>query len=351
MPRNNYLLNEIPISVYPSLVEKFGLNEAIFLQVLHNWFMTYEQSRKDSARHWQKGRWWAYGTPETWKENNMPFLSASTIKRAITSLKEKGVILVDRFNKASYDRTNWYSIDYDALDAIMDGSIVPERPEPLDQNDPMEEVNVTPTIPISSSMPSSNNLPAAVADAPGDWGSEADWDKTNPMVVYIYPEDMTFHCPNPFCDVEVAWASLRKSKAMCPHCRQHISGIEYGGKTPTYKPPKAVREKQILGNLLPNIAEAYAYLPYFANDAAKLKLMLDKHSDLLYNCLQWSVSRVADSRMPEHKAVGAALSLVEKKLRAKVATSATTTTKEAIKDTDITSDEMERIKQWASKLG
>jgi DNA-binding MarR family transcriptional regulator len=216
---------------------------------------------------------------------------------------------------------------------------------------------VSPVIPRSSQecdreeeSEKENKEKQLVADALVDWESAEAWDKTNPMTVFIYPEDMTFNCPNPFCDMEVAWASLRKSKAVCPHCGQYISGIEYGGKVPVYKPPKAIRKKQILGNLLPNISEAYAYLPYFANDAAKLKKMLDKEPDLLYNCLQWSVGKVADSSMPERKAVGAALSLVEKKLRARAATNTTTTVETAIKGTDYTLEEMERIRRWASKL-
>ena len=48
-----------------------------------------------------------------WKAN-FPFWSVRTIKRTITSLKEKGLITVtDQFNERSTNRTLWYTINYD----------------------------------------------------------------------------------------------------------------------------------------------------------------------------------------------------------------------------------------------
>lgn len=126
------LINEPPLQVLPTLAKLIGLNEAIILQQIHYWVNT----PKIGKEH--KGRRWVYNSIRAWQEDNFPFWSEATIKRAITNLKKQKLILTANLNTEQYDRTTWYSIDYDALDQCTN---------PLGQNDPMEEVKMTQPIP------------------------------------------------------------------------------------------------------------------------------------------------------------------------------------------------------------
>ena len=100
------LVPESPLMVLPGLALVVGLNEAIILQQLHYWL------RKSA--HVQDGRPWVYNTYGQWTEQ-FPFWSVLTVKRAIKSLEERGIVLSGNYNKHPMDRTKWYTIDYDRL--------------------------------------------------------------------------------------------------------------------------------------------------------------------------------------------------------------------------------------------
>lgn len=102
------LFNEPPLVVSPTLAEAIGLNEAIVLQQLHYWLQ--------KSDHLHEGRKWIYNTYTQWVEQ-FPFWSETTIKRTITSLESKGYIITGNFNRAGFDRTKWYSINYDLVDS------------------------------------------------------------------------------------------------------------------------------------------------------------------------------------------------------------------------------------------
>ena len=84
---NKLLLNESPLIILPSLASEIGLNEAIFLQQLHYWIL------KSSTTFDNKK--WVFRTTKEW-ENEFPFWSNSTIKRAINSLKKRKILVVKK---------------------------------------------------------------------------------------------------------------------------------------------------------------------------------------------------------------------------------------------------------------
>ena len=117
----NMLINvflDDTLVVSKRLAAKVGLNEALFLQQIHYWL---ERSTKVID-----GRKWVYNSSSQWAEQ-LPFFSSRTIERIIKSLKEKGLIIVSSHNKKSFDRTNWYSIDYDALNRVLNEIIEDEN--------------------------------------------------------------------------------------------------------------------------------------------------------------------------------------------------------------------------------
>lgn len=136
------LINEYPLVILPSLAVAIGLNEAIILQQIHYWISTYQKTGE--FEHFKQERWWVYNSIPAWQEN-FPFFSESTIKRALNNLREAGLVIVNNFNRAGFDKTNWYTIDYDKLQEISDHWFKMTRPSV--QNDPNQDVNLTRPIP------------------------------------------------------------------------------------------------------------------------------------------------------------------------------------------------------------
>ncbi|MHC0037924.1 conserved phage C-terminal domain-containing protein [Pseudoneobacillus sp. C159] len=100
------LISESPIMILPSLAVRIGVNEAVVMQQVHYWLV--------KSSHVKEGRTWIYNTYKDWQEQ-LPFWSESTIKRAVKSLEEKGLLMTANWNKAKLDNTKWYSIDYQKL--------------------------------------------------------------------------------------------------------------------------------------------------------------------------------------------------------------------------------------------
>ncbi|POA05618.1 conserved phage C-terminal domain-containing protein [Staphylococcus caprae] len=116
---SNLLIDDYPILVLPKLATEIGLNEAIVLQQMHYWL--------NNSNHKHDGKRWIYNSYPKWIEQ-FPFWSESTIKRTITSLEKQKLIFVGNYNKAGFDRTKWYSINYDTLNKLVT--------RPSGQNDP-----------------------------------------------------------------------------------------------------------------------------------------------------------------------------------------------------------------------
>jgi hypothetical protein len=96
-------MNETTLMIIPSLAVKIGINEAIVLQQMHFCL--------SSSKQIIKGRKWIYNTYKDW-QNQMPFWSESTIKRAIYSLEKQGYLISANWNQTKMDKTKWYTIDY-----------------------------------------------------------------------------------------------------------------------------------------------------------------------------------------------------------------------------------------------
>lgn len=97
----------------PKLATLIGLNESIVLQQVHYWLKSKEQRKQDYI----DGRYWVYNTYEQWQEQ-FPFWSIRTLKRIFTTLENSGLLLSANHNKIGFDKTKWYSINYDALNAV-----------------------------------------------------------------------------------------------------------------------------------------------------------------------------------------------------------------------------------------
>jgi len=137
----NLIIQETPILVSPTLAKRIGLNEAIFLQQLHYWL--------NKSSHVYEGKKWIYNSYENW-QNQLPFWSIATIKRIIAKLKRLELIFIRNFNESKFDKTNWYSINYEHH--LLSSDDLSQREG---QNDPrsrssctnLDRVNLTQPIP------------------------------------------------------------------------------------------------------------------------------------------------------------------------------------------------------------
>lgn len=119
------LIEEPPLQVLPSLAKSIGLNEAIVLQQIHYWL------RK--SNNVKDGHKWIYNSMPNWQKQ-FNFWSLPTVKRVFRSLEKQGLIITANYNKAGFDKTKWYRINYEKLQHVSRRS---------DQNDPTMVSNWT----------------------------------------------------------------------------------------------------------------------------------------------------------------------------------------------------------------
>lgn len=122
------LLDEYPLMVLPSLAKEIGLDNAVMLQQIHYWI-----DRSGKEVEGQEGLW-IYNTIEEWQKQ-MPFWSASTIRRIFVALVNDGLVKTGKFSKDATDHTKWYTIDYEVYDRTV------EKIEPAPKRDIKKSAN------------------------------------------------------------------------------------------------------------------------------------------------------------------------------------------------------------------
>lgn len=130
------VIEESPLAVLPGLATKIGVNGALILQQIHYWL--------EKSKHMIDGCRWIYNSYESWHQQ-FPFLSLKTIKRAVAELRALQLLRVERFQKHRWNQTNWYTIDYERLEALV-SRIVPTQSNRLGQSVPIDQVNLSQSV-------------------------------------------------------------------------------------------------------------------------------------------------------------------------------------------------------------
>ena len=86
------------------LAKEYGILEAILLKNIWFWI----EKNRANEKNFYDGTYWTYNSTRAFNEL-FPYASESSIKRALKSLQEKGIIKTGNYNKSSYDRTLWYA--------------------------------------------------------------------------------------------------------------------------------------------------------------------------------------------------------------------------------------------------
>ncbi len=122
---SSLLINEAPLQVLPSLaVALKNVHEAIILQQVQYWL-----SRSNFVFN---GRKWVYNTLDEWHAQ-FPWITKKSVGDKFRSLEKKGILIVGNFNKLKYDRTKWYSIDYDKLNSLINNENIDENVDMTDK--------------------------------------------------------------------------------------------------------------------------------------------------------------------------------------------------------------------------
>ncbi|HEB2379826.1 TPA: DnaD domain protein, partial [Staphylococcus aureus] len=126
----------------PKLAELIGLNEAIVLQQIHYWL--------NNSKHKYDGKTWIFNSYPEWQKQ-FPFWSLITIKRTIYSLEKQNLLLIGNYNKAKFDKTKWYTINYQTIEGMIrpsyqnDTTSVSKRDDGVYQNDTTNTIDYTET--------------------------------------------------------------------------------------------------------------------------------------------------------------------------------------------------------------
>ncbi len=113
------LFDESPIAVSRSAARLFGLPEAAFLQQLHYRLHTKKQDPKAYASYFIDGRFWVRWSMEELQREIPLGRSDDPFKRVIRKLRDLRILMVEQLSESKWNKTNFYSIDYAVLEALV----------------------------------------------------------------------------------------------------------------------------------------------------------------------------------------------------------------------------------------
>ena len=97
-----------------NIAKKYGFAEAIILQSIYNWCNYNKKNNKNNFDN----SYWMFNTNKEFLDE-MPYLkNINTIRTAIKTLKDKGLILTGNYNNTC-TRTTWYTVTEKALSEMM----------------------------------------------------------------------------------------------------------------------------------------------------------------------------------------------------------------------------------------
>ena len=92
------------ISGYAHVAERYGFEEAVFLDSIVYWYRT----NRANNRNFRDGRWWTYNSIKAFEEI-FPWWSAKQIRRIANSCRDQGALIAGEYNEDRRDRSLWYT--------------------------------------------------------------------------------------------------------------------------------------------------------------------------------------------------------------------------------------------------
>lgn len=100
--------------LYPVLAKDYGGEGAVIMAQFHYWSHT----NKLRGENYYDGKYWVNKTAEELCEEFF-FCSISTIRRIIKRLKDDGLLISGNYNRSKFDRSLWYTPNYEKLGEIF----------------------------------------------------------------------------------------------------------------------------------------------------------------------------------------------------------------------------------------
>lgn len=122
------LYNEPPIAVSPTLCRLLGLPEAVFLQQLHYRLHQKASDLRTYEKYMVDGRHWVYWTHQELLREIPLGRSTDPHKRIIKRLRDAGILLVRQLQATDWNHTNYFSIDYDAFELLIQTGKLAQSP-------------------------------------------------------------------------------------------------------------------------------------------------------------------------------------------------------------------------------
>lgn len=123
------------------IAKEYGIPAAILLKHIYYWV----EKNRTNVKHYRDGYYWTYNSMKSFCQL-FPYMSDSTIKRAIKKLVDGGLIIEAVYNDIPFDRTKWYTLTPDGYTRIK-SSIA------LVQNDQSHWVKMTKSDEVKMAQP------------------------------------------------------------------------------------------------------------------------------------------------------------------------------------------------------
>lgn len=95
------------------VAERFGIPAAIIINNLYYWI----EHNKHNNLSYYDGHYWTYNSISAF-HGIFPYMTENQIRKALSVLIDAGVVLTGNYNKVPYDRTLWYTITDEWMDAL-----------------------------------------------------------------------------------------------------------------------------------------------------------------------------------------------------------------------------------------
>lgn len=90
--------------------KKYGVEKAILLKNIRFWLEKDKANNKNKKEYTDgKEYYWTYNSASAFAKI-FPYLKQRSINRWLNELVDAGVLIIGNFNKASYDKTSWYTM-------------------------------------------------------------------------------------------------------------------------------------------------------------------------------------------------------------------------------------------------
>lgn len=114
--------NPTVLRIVPELAEEIGLSESIVLLQIAYWI--------SKSYNLRDGRWWTYQSLADMQEKAFSFWERSTVARIVERLVERGLIVVGNYNERKGDKTQWFALHIENVQALRSIALMLEVVSP-----------------------------------------------------------------------------------------------------------------------------------------------------------------------------------------------------------------------------